>query len=141
VDDATFRAWRRSFATAPPPLAPGSPFDVSGDPRYAALPAGTVPLTESLADVLVRLLPYWVDVLAAEIHSGRTPLVVAHGNSMRALVMHLEGLDAEEVAQLDIPTAVPMVYEFDAALRPLTTSASRYLDPVAAKQSIRIGPV
>lgn len=137
VDAATFRAWRRSFATAPPPMPFGSPFDVSADPRYAGLPPDARPRTESLADVLTRLLPYWTDVLVPEIRASGVPLVVAHGNTLRALVAHLDGLDDHEVLGLDIPTGVPLLYRFDDRMRP---GAARYLDPVAASEPIRIGP-
>jgi 2,3-bisphosphoglycerate-dependent phosphoglycerate mutase len=140
VDPATFHAWRRSYATAPPPMPPGTPFDVSDDPRYAALPPNAVPRTESLADVQVRLLPYWIDTLAPEIRAGGTPLVAAHGNSLRALVMHLEGLDAEQVAALDIATAAPIVYQFDDRMHPRPIAGCRYLDPITANEPIRIGP-
>lgn len=131
------RAWRRSFSTAPPPVPAGSAQDISADPRYAGLP---VPRTESLADVWRRLLPYWVDVLVAELRQGGTPLVVAHGNTLRALVKHLDGLDDREVAGLDIPTGVPMLYHVDAALRPVPAAGSRYLDPLAAQEPVRTGP-
>lgn len=139
VDATTFRAWRRSFDTAPPAMRPGSAFDVSGDARYAVLPPDARPLTESLADVSARLLPYWYDVVVAQLRAGGTPLVVAHGNSLRALVMHLEGLNPDQVAELDIPTGVPMLYRFDQALRPLPPTGSRYLKPAAAEENIRVG--
>lgn len=138
VDPATFHAWRRSYATAPPPMRPRSPFDVSTDPRYAALPPHLIPRTESLADVLARLLPYWTDTLAPQIHAGGVPLVVAHGNTLRALVMHLDGLDDQQVTGLDIPTAAPIIYDFDDQLRP-QPAGCRYLDPIAANEPIRIG--
>jgi 2,3-bisphosphoglycerate-dependent phosphoglycerate mutase len=137
VDAATFRAWRRSFATAPPPMPQGSPFDVSTDPRYAGLPPDARPRTESLADVQARLLPYWTDVLVPEVGAGGVPLVVAHGNTLRALVAHLDGLDDRQVTGLDIPTGVPLLYRFDDRMRP---RAANYLDPVAAREPIRIGP-
>lgn len=142
VDPATFHAWRRSVRTAPPPMPPGSPYDVSTDPRYAALPPEARPRTESLADVLARLLPYWVDAIVPEIRSGEVPLVVAHGNTLRALVGYLDGLDDEAVARLDIPTGVPMRYRFDERMRPLPVGSrmARYLDPIAASEPIRIGP-
>jgi 2,3-bisphosphoglycerate-dependent phosphoglycerate mutase len=101
------------------------------DPRYARLPAQVVPATESLADVQARVLPYWVDVIAAEVRAGRIPLVVAHGNSLRALVMHLDRLSVQEVEQLNIPTGIPLRYELDDQLCPLRRGG-HYLDPDAA---------
>jgi 2,3-bisphosphoglycerate-dependent phosphoglycerate mutase len=141
VDAATFHAWRRSYATAPPPMPAGSPFDVTGDPRYAELAPDALPATESLFDVQARLLPYWTDTLAAEVRAGGVPLVVAHGNSLRALVMHLEGLNPQQIAAVDVPTGVPMLYQFDYALCPLPATVSRYLDPDAAAEPVRRGPV
>jgi 2,3-bisphosphoglycerate-dependent phosphoglycerate mutase len=126
-----FTAWRRSFRTPPPPIDPAAGREFTDDPRYAALPAGTVPVTECLADVLARLLPYWADVLAAELRAGRVSLVVAHGNSLRALVMHLDGLSEGQVAELNIPTGIPLLYRLDTDLRPLDGGGG-YLDPDAA---------
>jgi 2,3-bisphosphoglycerate-dependent phosphoglycerate mutase len=100
-------------------------------PRYADLPPGILPLTESLTDVQARVLPYWVDVLCGDLVVGRTPLVVAHGNSLRALVTHLDRLDPDEVAQLNIPTGIPLRYELDAHSTPVERHR-RYLDPDTA---------
>ena len=108
--------WRRSFAVPPPPLEAGSGFDVSGDARYAGLPASVVPRTECLADVIVRWLPYWEDALAPELLAGRTVLVAAHGNSLRAMIKHLEGIGDDDITGLEIPTGVPIVYTLDDAL-------------------------
>jgi 2,3-bisphosphoglycerate-dependent phosphoglycerate mutase len=111
-----FLAWRRSYATPPPPMPPGDPYDVTADPRYRGLGPGVVPTTECLADVVARLVPYWQDVIAPSVLAGRAVLVVAHGNSLRALVKHLEGIDDDAITGLEIPTGVPIVYELDASL-------------------------
>jgi 2,3-bisphosphoglycerate-dependent phosphoglycerate mutase len=111
--EAQFMAWRRSYDTPPPPMPPGHQFDVRHDPRYAGLAPDVVPATECLADVVVRLLPYWYDVLAPDLLAGRTVLVSAHGNSNRALIKHLEGISDEDITSLEIPTGVPIVYELD----------------------------
>ncbi|MFD2474819.1 2,3-bisphosphoglycerate-dependent phosphoglycerate mutase [Amycolatopsis silviterrae] len=129
--DDQFTRWRRSFSDAPPAMAPSEAAELRADPRYRDLPPGTVPDTESLADVLARVLPYWADNVATDLRAGRTPLVVAHGNSLRALVMHLDKLRPNEVAALNIPTGMPLRYEFDERLLPLPPGG-RYLDPHAA---------
>ncbi|HET9691357.1 MAG TPA: phosphoglyceromutase [Acidimicrobiales bacterium] len=127
--DEQFTTWRRSFATPPPPLEPGSPFEVRADPRYAGLPPSVVPATECLADVIARWLPYWQDALAPDLLAGRTVLVTAHGNSLRAMVKHLEGIGDGEITGLEIPTGVPIVYTLDASLG---VTAKRELgDPAA----------
>jgi len=133
--DELFLRWRRSYAEPPPPLAPGSPWDVSGDPRYAGLAPEVVPLTECLADVVVRLLPYWYDVVVPDLRAGHTVLVVAHGNSLRALVKHLDGLTEEQVVGLNIPTGIPLLYELDEDLRAVTAGGA-YLDPEAAASAV-----
>lgn len=109
--------WRRSYDVPPPPMPPDHEFDVAGDPRYADLAAGTVPRTECLADVVTRLLPYWDDGIAPDLQSGHTVLVAAHGNSLRALVKHLDGIGDSEIAELNIPTGIPLVYELDSSLQ------------------------
>ena len=108
-----FVAWRRGYATPPPPMEPGAEHDVSADPRYARLGPGVVPSTECLADVVTRMLPYWQDRVAPAVLCGRCCLLVAHGNSLRALVKHLEGISDEEITAVEIPTGEPMVYELD----------------------------
>ncbi len=113
-----FLKWRRSYDVPPPPMERGSRYDVSDDPRYRHVPADVVPATECLADVVVRMLPYWYDAIAPDLLAGRTVLVAAHGNSLRALIKHLEGISDEEITHLEIPTGVPIVYEFDGGLRP-----------------------
>ena len=107
--------WRRSYDVAPPAMPPDHPFDVSGDPRYGDLADHEMPRTECLADVVRRLLPYWHDCLAPDLQRGRTVLVAAHGNSLRALVKHLDGIADSDIAGLEIPTGVPILYELTAA--------------------------
>jgi len=128
VGDDTFSRWRRSYREPPPPLARHGPGDPRDDVRYAALPPDALPRGESLADVVGRLVPYWQDVPAADTSRGLVPLVVAHGNSLRALVMHLDRLGDAEVAALNIPTGVPLRYDLGEDLRPLLRGGS-YLDP------------
>ena len=122
--DEQVQVWRRSFDIAPPPIEPGSEFDVTSDPRYRDLPAGTVPLTESLKDTLARTLPYWDDEIAVDLRDGRNVLVAAHGNSLRSLVKHLDGISDSDIPGIEIPTGNPLVYELDEDLRPIT---QRYL--------------
>ena len=126
--------WRRSFDTPPPPIEPGSEFDVAGDPRYADLPPEAMPVGECLLDVLVRAMPYWVDGIVGDLRAGHVTLVAAHGNSLRALVKHLEGISDDDIAELNIPTGNPLVYELGHDLRP--TGAGRYLDPEAAAAGV-----
>jgi len=130
-----FMRWRRSYDEPPPPIGDGDDWSQVGDPRYADLPDELMPRTECLADVLDRMLPYWYDAIVPDLLVGRTVLVAAHGNSLRALVKHLDGLDADTVVGLNIPTGIPLLYELDADLRP-TTSGGEYLDPDAAEASI-----
>jgi len=129
VSDATFRQWRRAFRGRPP-LADDSA-DIERDPRYARLPPDALPRGESLADVQARMLPYFYDIIAGQLYSGLTPLIVAHGSPLRALIMHLDGIDEQEVAGLNIPTGVPLRYDLDAGLRPRIPGGT-YLDPAAA---------
>jgi len=123
------KIWRRSYDIPPPPIEPGSEFDVSSDPRYRELPPHVVPRTECLKDTLERTLPYWEDAIVPDLRAGRTVLVAAHGNSLRALVKHLDGIGDDEITELNIPTGNPLVYELDDTLTP---TRSRYLDPEAA---------
>ena len=129
--DEQFMRWRRSYDVPPPPLTVGSEWDVSGDPRYAGLAPEVVPLTECLADVVARLLPYWYDVIVPDLRAGHVVLVAAHGNSLRAMVKHLDGLTEQQVVGLNIPTGIPLRYELDDDLRPRTVGGD-YLDPAAA---------
>lgn len=126
--------WRRSYDTPPPPIDPDSEWAQTYDPRYAALPPEVVPRTECLKDVVHRMLPYWEDAIVPDLRSGRTVLVTAHGNSLRALVKHLDGISDADIAALNIPTGIPLVYRLDEALKPLTPGGE-YLDPEAAKEA------
>jgi 2,3-bisphosphoglycerate-dependent phosphoglycerate mutase len=126
-----FMEWRRSYDVPPPPLPDDSEFSQAGDPRYAGLPDELMPRTECLADVLGRMLPYWYDAIVPDLLVGRTALVTAHGNSLRALVKHLDDIGEDEIVGLNIPTGIPLVYELDASLRPVE-KGGRYLDPEAA---------
>ncbi len=124
-------AWRRSYDVPPPPLDPPHPRHPRFDRRYAGLAPDLLPATECLKDVVARMLPYWHDAIVPDLRAGRTVLVGAHGNSLRALVKHLDGISDEAIAELNIPTGIPLLYELDADLRPI---ASRYLgDPEAAR--------
>jgi 2,3-bisphosphoglycerate-dependent phosphoglycerate mutase len=124
-----FMAWRRSYDTPPPPLEWDDPRHARFDPRYAALAPDALPASECLKDVVARMLPYWFDAIVPDLAAGRVVLVAAHGNSLRALVKHLDGISDKEIVGLNIPTGQPLVYELDAAYRPLS---SRYLDEAAA---------
>ncbi|KAA1425370.1 phosphoglyceromutase [Mumia zhuanghuii] len=127
-----FMQWRRSYDVPPPPLDADSEFSQFNDVRYADLPPEVRPRTEALANVLDRFLPYWYDAIVPDLRVGRTVLVAAHGNSLRALVKHLDGMSEEAVVGLNIPTGMPLHYELDDALRPVTPGG-RYLDPEAAR--------
>jgi 2,3-bisphosphoglycerate-dependent phosphoglycerate mutase len=107
--------WRRSFDVPPPDLEPGSQFDLGKDPRYAGIP---IPRTESLKLTIDRVLPYWESAIRPALASGKTVIVSAHGNSLRALVKHLSGISDADIAELEIPTGEPIVYDFDAAMTP-----------------------
>lgn len=124
-----FMLWRRSFDVPPPALADDSEFSQANDPRYAGIEE-ELPRTESLSLVIERLLPYWEGSIVPDLEMGKTVLVVAHGNSLRGLVKHLEGISDEAIAELNIPTGIPLVYELDENNRPL--APGRYLDPEAA---------
>ncbi|HXH79162.1 phosphoglyceromutase [Nocardioides sp.] len=125
-----FMLWRRSFDTPPPPLADDDEFSQVGDPQYADLGAD-LPRTECLKDVIARFLPYWEESIVPDLRSGQTVLVAAHGNSLRALVKHLDGVSDDDIAGLNIPTGMPLVYRLDEQLTP-TVPGGEYLDPEAA---------
>jgi 2,3-bisphosphoglycerate-dependent phosphoglycerate mutase len=125
-----FMLWRRSYDTPPPPIEPGTEFSQDADPRYADLGAD-MPASECLADVVARMLPYWEQAVVPDLREGKVVLLAAHGNSLRALVKHLDGVGDEEIVGLNIPTGMPLVYELDDDLRP-TVAGGRYLDPDAA---------
>ena len=124
-----FMLWRRSYDTPPPPIAAGSEYSQDTDVRYADIDGG--PLTECLADVVARLLPYWEHSIVPDLRAGKTVLVTAHGNSLRAMVKHLDGVSDADIAGLNIPTGIPLRYDLDADLAP-TTAGGMYLDPEAA---------
>ena len=130
-----FMLWRRSYDTPPPDIELGSEFSQDGDPRYAAL-GGDLPRTECLKDVVARLLPYWESAIVPDLRAGHTVLVAAHGNSLRALVKHLDGVSDEAIAKLNIPTGIPLRYDLDPDLRPVTPGGT-YLDPDAAADAIK----
>ncbi|WP_166346858.1 phosphoglyceromutase [Phytoactinopolyspora limicola] len=130
-----FMLWRRSYDTPPPPIADDDEFSQSGDPRYADLPPELLPRTECLKDVLGRFLPYWYDAIVPDLRGGQTVAVVAHGNSLRALVKHLDGISDDDIAGLNIPTGVPLLYHLDEAMRPVARGGE-YLDPDAAAAAI-----
>ena len=124
-----FMTWRRSFDTPPPPLSDASEFSQANDPRYADL-GDDLPRTECLKDVVERMLPYWESDIKVDLAAGKTVLVTAHGNSLRALVKHLDNISDDEIAELNIPTGIPLVYELDDNFLP--SKPAVYLDPAAA---------
>ena len=130
-----FMEWRRSYDVPPPPLDKDAEFSQWNDPRYADIPEDERPQTECLADVVVRMLPYWESNIKPDLAAGKTVLVTAHGNSLRALVKHLDGISDADIAGLNIPTGIPLFYELDENFKPVT-KGGRYLDPEAAKASI-----
>jgi 2,3-bisphosphoglycerate-dependent phosphoglycerate mutase len=127
--------WRRSYDTPPPPLPDDDEWSQVGHPAYAELPDEVVPRTECLKDVVHRMLPYWYDAIVPDLRAHRSVLVAAHGNSLRALVKHLDGISDEDIAGLNIPTGIPLLYRLDARLRPVTRGGE-YLDPEAAAEAI-----
>jgi 2,3-bisphosphoglycerate-dependent phosphoglycerate mutase len=124
-----FQTWRRSFDVPPPELADDSEWSQANDPRYADL-GDDLPRTESLKDVIARMIPYWESDIATDLRAGKTVLVTAHGNSLRALVKHLDGISDADISELNIPTGIPLVYKLNEDLTPIGPGA--YLDPEAA---------
>ena len=124
-----FMKWRRSYDTPPPAIEPGSAYSQDTDPRYAGIGGG--PLTECLADVVARFVPYYEEVIAGDLRAGKTVIVAAHGNSLRALVKYLDGMSDEDVVGLNIPTGIPLRYDLDENLKPVLAGGT-YLDPDAA---------
>jgi 2,3-bisphosphoglycerate-dependent phosphoglycerate mutase len=123
------KVWRRSYDIPPPPIAADNQYNPNDDERYAQVPAGELPLTECLADVVARLLPYWEEAIVPDLRAGRTVLVGAHGNSLRALVKHLDRISEEDIVELNIPTGEPLVYELGDDLTPVEAKPveERYL--------------
>ncbi len=117
--DEQVKIWRRSYDTPPPALTPDDERFPAKDPRYKNVPAEDLPLTECLKDTVARVLPYWNDVIAPDIKSGKKVVIAAHGNSLRALVKYLDNMSEAEIMELNIPTGVPLVYEFDENLKPI----------------------
>jgi 2,3-bisphosphoglycerate-dependent phosphoglycerate mutase len=111
--------WRRAYGIAPEPLPPGDPRGSDGDPRYQRIPAGQLPRTECLKDTVERVVPFWNESIAPAIKAGKRVVIAAHGNSLRALIKHLDGMDEQSIVNLNIPTAQPLVYELDEQLRPI----------------------
>lgn len=127
-----FMLWRRSYDVPPPPIDPNDEFAQTHDPRYKDVAA--LPMTECLKDVVVRMVPYWENDVIPDLKAGKTVLITAHGNSLRALVKHLDGISDEDIAALNIPTAMPLVYRLDEQFQPLV-KGGEYLDPQAAAEA------
>jgi 2,3-bisphosphoglycerate-dependent phosphoglycerate mutase len=127
--------WRRSFDVPPPTIEDGSEYSQDADPRYSDLGAD-LPRTECLKDVVTRMLPYWHESIVPDLKAGKTVLVTAHGNSLRALVKHLDGISDEDIAGLNIPTGIPLHYSLNADLTPVV-KGGKYLDPAAAADAIK----
>lgn len=130
--DEQFMQWRRSYDVPPPPIEAGSTWSQDQDPRYAGEP---IPMTECLKDVLERALPYWETEIVPDLKAGKTVLVAAHGNSLRAIVKHLDGISDDAIAGLNLPTGIPLYYELDENLVPVNAGGT-YLDPEAAAAAI-----
>jgi 2,3-bisphosphoglycerate-dependent phosphoglycerate mutase len=126
-----FQLWRRSYDVPPPAIDPNDEYAQTNDPRYADIAGKELPATECLKDVVARMLPYWENSIVPDLKSGKVVLVTAHGNSLRALVKHLDGISDEGIAALNIPTGIPLVYKLDANLKPIV-KGGEYLDPEAA---------
>lgn len=129
-----FKLWRRSYDVPPPPIDDADPYSQSNDPRYAAL-GDAMPRTECLKDVVSRMLPYWSDSILPDLAAEKVVLVTAHGNSLRALVKHLDGISDADISELNIPTGIPLLYELDEKMVPIR-KGGEYLDPLAAKSAI-----
>jgi len=129
-----FKLWRRSYDVPPPPIDANDPYSQTGDARYADL--GTdLPVTECLKDVVTRMMPYWTGDIVPDLKAGKRVLVTAHGNSLRALVKHLDEISESDIAELNIPTGIPLLYKLDADLKPIKRGGE-YLDPTAAAAAI-----
>jgi 2,3-bisphosphoglycerate-dependent phosphoglycerate mutase len=132
--EAQVKIWRRSYATPPPALTPADERFPGRDPRYAGVLAGELPLTESLKDTVARFLPYWTGTIVPVIQAAKRVLIAAHGNSLRALVKHLDGISEDEIVSLNIPTGVPLVYELDSKFIPIRHFYLGDPDAIAAAQ-------
>ena len=130
-----FMLWRRSYDTPPPRLADDDEHSQVGEAKYADLPPELMPRTECLKDVVERMLPYWYDAIVPDVRTGATVCVAAHGNSLRALVKHLDDMSEDAVVGLNIPTGIPLVYRLDEDMRPIERGG-QYLDPDAAASAI-----
>lgn len=129
-----FKLWRRSYDVPPPPIDDSDPYSQANDPRYAEI-GSAVPKTECLKDVVARMLPYWDEFIVPDLKTGKRILVTAHGNSLRALVKHLDGISDGDIAELNIPTGIPLLYKLDSQLRPII-KGGEYLDADSAKAAI-----
>ena len=129
-----FMLWRRSYDVPPPPINDSDPFSQASDPRYADL-GNQIPRTECLKDVVTRMLPYWREAIVPDLVTNKRVLITAHGNSLRALVKHLDGISDSDIAGVNIPTGIPLLYELDEHLQPLK-KGGEYLDPIAAEAAI-----
>ena len=126
-----FMLWRRSYDVPPPAIAADNEYAQTHDPRYSDIPQEDRPATECLADVVTRMLPYWESNIVPDLKQGKVVMIAAHGNSLRALVKHLDGISDDDIAGLNIPTGIPLVYELDDNFKPIV-SGGKYLDPEAA---------
>jgi len=130
-----FKLWRRSYDVPPPTIDSNDPYSQANDLRYADL-GSELPATECLKDVVARMIPYWQESILPDLKAGKRVLVTAHGNSLRALVMHLDGISETDIAELNIPTGIPLLYKLDADFKPIN-NGGEYLDPEAAKSAIQ----
>jgi 2,3-bisphosphoglycerate-dependent phosphoglycerate mutase len=130
-----FMLWRRSYDIPPPPIDNDDQYSNFDDPKYAGLPSEARPKTECLKDVLIRALPYWYDEIVPDLRAEKVTLIAAHGNSLRAIVKHLDGMSDQAVVNLNIPTGIPLIYELDGDMKPVE-AGGRYLDPEAAAAAI-----
>jgi len=129
-----FKLWRRSYDVPPPPIDSNDPYSQANDARYADL-GKELPATECLKDVVARMMPYWQESIIPDLKAGKRVLVTAHGNSLRALVMHLDGISQADIAELNIPTGIPLLYNLGPDFQPVK-KGGEYLDPIAAKAAI-----
>jgi len=129
-----FKLWRRSYDVPPPPIDSSDPYSQANDARYADL-GKELPATECLKDVVARMMPYWQESIIPDLKAGKRALVTAHGNSLRALVMHLDGISEADIVEINIPTGIPLLYNLDADFKPVK-KGGEYLDPDAAKAAI-----